>query len=156
MQIRYFQALHDCFRTLEKIHLPSHGFIQDKTLASSFKSMSQPSEEEIQLEIDAIKFVAGLYKGFVRSPYSIKRPSNELITSAFNRIIEIADIVHDTQRNSKNKNPLVQKEVACAYYYIFQFTKEAWVDKLPEELISEQQYSEDLRKRISDRKIKIK
>lgn len=150
MQIKYFQPLHDCVRTFEQAyfaleftHLPQY-----PTLASYHEKLEQPTQEQAKEERDAIAYVASLYKEVTYDEERLKKPSVELATRAFQRIVDFCDVVHDTRRNDRGKNPLVQKEVACAHYYMFQFSKEAWVEKLPEEIITIKEFQEKLNERI--------
>lgn len=145
MQIKFFQPLHDIVRTLEFVYMP-RGFSHDvdyPTIASYHPNLTQPTQEEIKEERDAIAYVSCLKRGFTFDQTPLSKPSVEVATRAFQRLIEYADVVKDTCRNDRNKNPLIQKQVACAYHYIFQFSKEVWFEKLPETIptVQEQNFA---------------
>lgn len=97
--------------------------------------------DEIQKELLAIKYLKNLQFGLgYHEKENLIKPEVDVINNCLNRhlfyIEKIFGVKQDNLKEKNHKFPTIVKRYKACKYYLFEFTKKIWYEKLPYEILS--------------------
>jgi len=101
--------------------------------------ISWNEKEAIKEELDVLEYLISCQHGLAlwRSEDSIK-PTVELVNRCFNRHLDFLERIHGCHQTNVNRqgNPSIVKQYKACRHYLFQFSLPAWLEKLPDEILT--------------------
>ncbi|AEO93313.1 gp42 [Bacillus phage G] len=135
--MKFFQQVADIQNHLEKV---IDAFHEEKFfLLESWGIDKSERIANILEEIEVCRYIIGCRLSIVRKN-NVKKPSYEAVSRCFNRHLYFLEKIHRVKPNSRYPSSdyryHVTKEAKACKHYLFKFSLPAWVDKLPEEILT--------------------
>lgn len=88
--------------------------------------------EDIKEEHEVLRYLLGCRLTIVSESSALK-PTHEVVERLFKRHLAFLESIHDCHAFNVNKhrNPLIRKQYKTCTHYLFKFSLQAWVEKLP-------------------------
>lgn len=99
--------------------------------------IKEKDKADILEEKDVLRYLIGCQLSLVRDS-NVKKPTIEAVNRCFNRHLKFLEDVHNCHQWNVNKYPSlhIRKQYKACRHYLFKFSLRAWVDKLPDEILT--------------------
>lgn len=136
MKMKYFQAIADIENHYQDIlrymDNEGHGHMLLETWGIGVSEKEQIIEEK-----EMLRYLIGCQLDLVRES-NAKKPSIDVVNRCLKRQLAFLESVHNCHAYNVNKHrlPTVRKKYKACRHYLFKFTQKAWVEKLPNEILT--------------------
>lgn len=136
MHMKYLQGLADMRHhyecIMQNMSNTNHGHLLLETW-----NINPCDKDELEEEQEALRYLIGCQTGLVHDTNAIK-PSVQTINRCFERHLDFLHTIHDchTFNHNKHRSKIIQEEYNACRHYIFKFSLPAWVEKIPDEILT--------------------
>lgn len=135
-KMKYFQSLASIRDHYDDILRNFQSETYGKRLLETW-NISWEERESIQEEKEVLSYLIGCQLSIVHNQ-NVKKPTIEIAKRCFNRHLDFLEQIHGCHQTNVNRqgNPSIVKQYKACRHYLFQFSLPAWLEKLPDEILT--------------------
>lgn len=136
--MKYFQGIADIEDHYDRILNEFDNKKWGPTILSTWGiAWSEEEKTRILEEKEVLRYLIGCQLGLVHDN-NVKKPTLEVVNRCFNRQLKFLETVHKINQWNVNKHPnkITKRKYKTCRHYLFKFSLQGWVDRLPEEILT--------------------